>query len=152
MQEPAPNFSMQSRLYVCALALLLLPMAIMGRPTVDTKDTSDKDPIGPLISLPTSPVNGTRGLGANDCGGRGCNYYANKTVRGNGIKRFKTSSQITCCNKCFSSSSCYAWSWGFRGNSSRKRMCYFFSYDQYDSSGLLYTQYYNSGFGFCNGQ
>lgn len=143
---------MQSRLYLFALALLVVPMAIMGRPPADAKDDSNKEPIGLLVSLPTSPVNGTRGLGANECNGRGCYYYANKTVRGNGFKRFKTSSQITCCNKCFANTKCYAWSWGFRGNSSRKNMCYFFTSSQTASSGLLYTQYYNSGYGFCNGQ
>ena len=138
--------SMHSRLFFCFCAIALLVLPTMARPTVDKTD---------LISLPTSPVNGTQGarsLGANDCNGRGCYYYANKTVRGNGFKSFKTSDQVTCCNKCFANSDCYSWSWGFTGNNGRKNTCYFFTSSQHQSSGLLYTQYYNSGFGFCNGQ
>ena len=87
-----------------------------------------------------------RALGINSCGGKGCDYYSKKTIPGRGIKSFKTTEQNTCCNKCWSDSYCKYWSWGFKGN--RKNQCYFFGSAD-DNTAWTYTQYYNSGYGYC---
>lgn len=139
-------------LFLCAFALVLVP--IMAWPTV----ISDKDKAG--VAAPTNLPSASMvaGLnitgpqarsGANECNGRGCYYWENLTVPGTGYKKIKTSNQVTCCNKCFAESRCLYWSWGFRGN--RKKECYFFDEsDKYTT--WTYTQYYNTGYGFCGDQ
>ena len=136
-------FSMHSSslFYLCALALLVLPS--MGRSLASESGS---------IDMPTSPVNGTQARdGVSECGGRGCKYFAKRTVGGNGYKSFKASTLTACCNKCFTDTNCVAWSWGIAGK--YKRYCYFFTKAQYLlTDNVQSTPYFNTGFGSCLGQ